>query len=44
MWSCRDVPTSGLYTLTYEMLMYYNFSKCETPVLVKQSIAGGSAG
>ncbi|XP_068896289.1 solute carrier family 25 member 45-like [Tenebrio molitor] len=40
----RDVPTSGLYTLTYEMLMYYNFSKCETPVLVKQSIAGGSAG
>ncbi|EFA06681.1 solute carrier family 25 member 45 [Tribolium castaneum] len=39
----RDVPTSGLYTVTYEALNSY-FEQCHVPLMLKQTIAGGTAG
>ncbi|XP_017779645.1 PREDICTED: solute carrier family 25 member 45 isoform X3 [Nicrophorus vespilloides] len=42
---CRDVPTSGIYTLSYELLKIVNYpiEKLNHP-LVKQVMAGGCAG
>ncbi|XP_017779643.1 PREDICTED: solute carrier family 25 member 45 isoform X2 [Nicrophorus vespilloides] len=41
---CRDVPTSGIYTLSYELLKIVNYpiEKLNHP-LVKQVMAGGCA-
>ncbi|XP_063919212.1 solute carrier family 25 member 45-like isoform X2 [Zophobas morio] len=40
----RDIPTSGLYVLTYDMLMYSKFQSYDIPHFAREIFAGGSAG